>query len=264
MSGVRYLRLLATQLRVSLALGMQYRLDFLLGAVMTAVWTLVGLVPLHIALASRPPVEGWTYERALVVVGWFTLLKGILEGAVNPSLISVVDQIRKGTLDFTLLKPADAQFLVSTARFEIRKVVDGAAAAAIFVYAFARMGRAPAPVDIALSLGLLVTATLVLYSICILVISAAFWVVRLDNLAYFFNSLFDFARWPVTLFKGFWRVVFTFVVPLALMTTYPAEAMLGTIAPRTAAAAALGALAFGAAARAVWKRAIGRYTSASS
>ncbi|WP_437684185.1 ABC transporter permease [Sorangium sp. So ce131] len=261
---MRYLRLLATQLRVSLALGMQYRWDFVLGAVMTVVWTLVGLVPLHIALASRPPVGGWTYERALVVVGWFTLLKGVLEGAVNPSLISVVDQIRKGTLDFTLLKPADAQFLVSTARFEVRKVVDAAAAAAIFAYAFTKMGRPPAPGDMALSVALLGTATLVLYSICILVISAAFWVVRLDNLAYLFNALFDFARWPVTLFKGFWRITFTVVIPLALMTTYPAEAMLGTLEGRTAVAAVLGALAFGGVARAVWKRAIGRYTSASS
>lgn len=264
MTSVRYLKLLATQLRISVALGMQYRWEFLLGGALTVVWTLVGLVPLHIALASRPPVGGWTYDSALVVVGWFTLLKGVLEGAVNPSLISVVDQIRKGTLDFTLLKPADAQFLVSTARFEIRKIVDACAAAAIFVYAFARMGRAPGAADVALSLCLLVTATLVLYSICILVISAAFWVVRLDNLAYLFNALFDFARWPVTLFKGFWRIAFTVIIPLALMTTYPAEAMLGTIAPRTAISAVLGALAFGAIARAVWKRAIGKYTSASS
>ena len=44
-------------------------------------------------------------------------MQGILEGAINPSLTSVVEHIRKGTLDFVLLKPADAQFLVSTARF---------------------------------------------------------------------------------------------------------------------------------------------------
>jgi ABC-2 type transport system permease protein len=261
---MRYLRLLATQLRISIALGLQYRWEFLVGSALTLVWTLVGLVPLHIALSGRPTVGGWTYDRALVVVGWFTLLKGVLDGAVNPSLISVVDQIRKGTLDFTLLKPADAQFLVSTARFEVRKVVDVFAAAAVFVYAFDRLGRAPRLSDVALSLGLLVTATLVLYSICILVISAAFWVVRLDNLAYLFNSLFDFARWPVTIFSGFWRIAFTVIIPLALMTTYPAEAMLGTLAGSTAATAALGALAFSVIARAVWKRAIGRYTSASS
>ena len=261
---MRYLRLLATQIRVSLALGMQYRWEFLLDGGLTVLWTLVGLVPLYIAFEGRPPVEGWTFDRALVVVGWFTLLKGVLDGAVNPSLLRVVEQIRQGTLDFTLLKPADAQFLVSTAKFEPWKVIDAAAAAAIFAYAFARLGRAPAPSDLALSLGLLAAATLVLYSFWILVISAAFWVVRLDNLAYLFNSLFDFARWPVTIFKGVWRIVFTVIVPLALMTTYPALAMLGALGADTFALIVLGSVTFAALARAIWRRAIAHYTSASS
>jgi ABC-2 type transport system permease protein len=262
--GVRYLRLLGTQLRVSLALGMQYRWEFLIDGALTVLWAVVGVVPLWVALAGRPEIAGWTFERALVVVGWFTLLKGILDGAVNPSLISVVDQIRQGTLDFVLLKPADAQFLVSTAKFELWKLADAAVAIGIFAFAFTRLGRTPAPEDVALSLGLLASATMVLYSVWILVVSAAFWVVRLDNLTYLFNSLFDFARWPATIFSGFWRILFTVVIPLALMTTYPAEALLGTLAPRTAALAVAGSLAFAALARAVWKRAIGRYTSASS
>ena len=97
-----------------------------------------------------------------------------------------------------------------------------------------------------------------------LVVSAAFWVVRLDNLTYLFNSLLDFARWPVSVFKGAIRVVFTFVIPLALMTTYPAEALLGRIEARTAALSIAGAVAFALASRLLWTRAIGRYTSASS
>jgi ABC-2 type transport system permease protein len=68
----------------------------------------------------------------------------------------------------------------------------------------------------------------------------------------------------VGLFKGTWRLVFTFVIPLGLMTTYPAEALLGTIHPRTAVFSALGSFAFAALARLVWTRAISRYTSASS
>jgi len=137
-------------------------------------------------------------------------------------------------------------------------------AIALVVYAFVQIGSPPAIEDIGLGIVLFVAGVLAMYSLWILCAAAAFWVVRLDNLAYLFNSIFDFARWPVTIFSSFWRVVFTVIVPLGLMTTYPAEAMLGTIAPRTAAAAALGALTFGAVARGVWKRAIGRYTSASS
>ena len=60
------------------------------------------------------------------------------------------------------------------------------------------------------------------------------------------------------------RIVFTFVFPLALMTTYPALALLGRLAPSTALAALAGGLAFAAVARRVWQRALGMYTSASS
>ena len=260
----RYLRLLGVELGVSLTLGMQYRWEFLVDGLITLLWTGIGIVPLYIAFAGRPPIEGWTYERALVVVGWFTLLKGVLDGAVNPSLVAVVDQIRQGTLDFTLLKPADAQFLVSTAKFEPWKAIDVLAGLGILVWAFSLLGRAPAPRAVALSLALLGAAALVLYSLWILVVSAAFWVVRLDNLTYLFNSIFDFARWPVSVFRGPWRILFTVVFPIALMTTYPAEALLGTIAARTATLAILGAAAFAVASRVVWTRAIARYTSASS
>jgi ABC-2 type transport system permease protein len=261
---MRYLRLLGTQLRVSLALGMQYRWEFLIDGALTLLWTAIGLVPLYVAFNQRPAIAGWTYEQAIVVVGWFTLLKGILDGAVNPSLITVVSQIRQGTLDYTLLKPADAQFLVSTAKFEVWRLIDVAAAAGIIAWAFARMGRAPEPHHTALALALIGAGALVLYSVWILVISAAFWVVRLDNLTYLFNSILDFARWPVTIFKGPFRFVFTFIIPLALMTTYPAEAILGRLSSRTAALSIAGALAFALAARLVWTRAISRYTSASS
>src|SRR5262245_32696953 len=141
----RYSRLLLLQLRMSLTLGAAYRWDFVLQGALSIVWTALGLVPLYVALHGRPPVEGWSYEQALVVVGWFTMLKGVLDGAVNPSLISVVEHIRKGTFDFVLMKPADAQFLVSTAKFEPWRVIDLFAGVGIVVWAFALMGTAPGP-----------------------------------------------------------------------------------------------------------------------
>jgi ABC-2 type transport system permease protein len=98
----------------------------------------------------------------------------------------------------------------------------------------------------------------------ILVISAAFFVVKVDNLAFLFSSIFDAARWPITVFRGAWRLVFTFIIPLALMTTYPALALLGRLDARAAVSALAGAGAFAWIARAVWKRSIGHYTSASS
>jgi ABC-2 type transport system permease protein len=260
----RYLRLLAVQLRASTAIAMQYRVEFLGEGALALFWAFWSLVPLLVVYGHRSVVAGWTFEEALVVMGWFTLMKGVLEGAINPSLTNVVEHIRKGTLDFVLLKPADAQFLVSTAKFEPWRVIDVVAAFVIFAVAFQRMGRWPAAAHVLAGLALLVCAWWTMYSLWILVISAAFFVVKVDNLSFLFSSIFDAARWPVTVFRGAWRLVFTFVVPLALMTTYPALALLGRLQLRTAVAAVLGAAAFGAFARAVWVRSIGHYTSASS
>jgi len=58
------------------------------------------------------------------------------------------------------------------------------------------------------------------------------------------------------------RAIFTFVVPLALMTTYPAQALLGTLPVSTRVATFAGAVVLFAVARAVWKASIARYTSA--
>jgi ABC-2 type transport system permease protein len=261
---LRYLRLLAVQLRASFALAVQYRVEFVGKGILALFWSSWSLVPLLVVYGHRAQVGGWTFEEALVVIGWFTLMKGILEGAVNPSLASVVEHIRKGTLDFVLLKPADAQFLVSTAKFEPWRVVDVAASLVVFGVAFHRMGRLPAPGHVAAALALLACAAATLYSLWILVVSAAFFVVKVDNLSYLFSSIFDAARWPTTVFRGAWRAFFTFVVPLALMTTYPALALLGRLDLATAVFAALGAAAFALFSRVVWTRSIGHYTSASS
>jgi ABC-2 type transport system permease protein len=94
--------------------------------------------------------------------------------------------------------------------------------------------------------------------------AASFWVVRLDNLMFLLGSIFDVARWPVQVFHGAWRFVFTFVIPVAVMTTFPAMALLGRLGARTALATAGGALLLLALSRVIWRTAIRSYTSASS
>jgi ABC-2 type transport system permease protein len=261
---VRYVRLLGVQLRASALLAMQYRSDFVVDGFIEAFWIVTALIPLQAVFKLTGSLAGWSFGEALVVIGWFTLLQAILEGAINPSLTAVVEHIRKGTLDFVLLKPADAQFLVSTAKFQPWRSLNLFTAVAIFAYSFHRLGRWPTPAGLAAAFVLLCTATLLLYSLWILTVSAAFYVVRVDNLTYFFDSIFDAARWPSSVFRGILRFVFTFIIPLALMTTFPAQAMLGKLSLSTFVTSVFGAAVFAVVARLIWLRSIGKYTSASS
>jgi len=260
----RYARLLAAQMRASTLLLLQYRFDFLVDGALEILWAGTALVPFFVVFHARESVAGWSFGEALLVTGWFILLQGILEGAINPSLTSVVEHIRSGTLDFVLLKPADAQFLVSTARFQPWRATNVLTAGVVFVYAFHLLGRPPSPAGVLAALLLLLSSTLLLYSLWIMTVSAAFYVVKIDNLSVLFSSIFDAARWPSTIFRGVLSFVFTFVIPLALMTTYPALALLGRLSGATLALALGGAIVFAVLARMVWIGSIGRYTSASS
>lgn len=260
----RYLSLLKLQLRTSALLAAQYRWDFIIDGLISLVWAATAIAPLLIVYAGQADraIPGWSMNEALVVTGWFIFLQAILEGAINPGLQAVVDHIRKGTLDFVLLKPADAQFLVSTSRFQLWRVTSLITALTVFVVAFQRMGRVPSAVGLAQATVLLFTAVLTLYSMWILIVSTAFYVVKVDNLTYMFSSIFDAARWPSSVFRGVLKVVFTFVIPLALMTTYPAEALLGRLEAITLLYAFLASLAFAAVSRSVWLLSLRRYSSA--
>jgi ABC-2 type transport system permease protein len=260
---VRYLRLLGIQIRASLLLAMQYRSDFLLDGFIEVFWMATAVVPLYVVFRLRATVgDGWTFGEALMVMGWFTFLQGVLEGAINPSLVTVVEHIRRGTLDFVLIKPADAQFLVSTARFAPWQFVNVFTSILVFAWGFRVLGRGPTAGALAEAAVAMVAAVVVLYSIWILTVSAAFYVVRIDNLSQLFNAVFDAARWPVSVFRRGLQWLFTFVVPLAVMTTIPAEALLGRLPAGGLAGAVLGGAAAFAAARLVWRASIVRYTSA--
>jgi ABC-2 type transport system permease protein len=261
-SASRYARLVGTQLRASVLLGLQYRADFVLDGFLGLFWTASAILPLFVVYRARPAIAGWSFGEALMVTGWFTFLEGVLEGAVNPSLAEVVNHIRKGTLDFVLLKPADAQFLVSTARLQPWRATNVLTACVIFGWGFHILGHGPTAGALLGAAVSLLTAVGVLYALKTLAVSAAFYVVRIDNLTHLFDSVFDAARWPIQVFRGAVRVVFTFVIPLALMTTYPAQALLGTLPLQTLAAAAAGAILALTLSRLVWNRAIAKYTSA--
>ena len=219
---MRYLRLVANQLRVSFLLLLQYRVELVVNIALACFWTLSALVPLLVLFSERSSVGGWTWNEALLVVGWFNVLKGVQGVVIQPSMNQAVEQIRRGTLDFLLIKPADAQLLVSTQRFDFRQLTDVLVGLSILAYACTQLPRAPSVLQLLATALVLVCAIAVLYALWIVVMSFAFIFVKVDNLTYFFSSLYDASRWPSSVFRGWFAFLFTFVLPLALMTTYPA------------------------------------------
>ena len=258
----RYPRLLALQARVSLLVALQYRLDFFLTFCLGVFWSISALVPLLVLFRLRNGVAGWTWPEALLVAAFFLMVKSVLSAVIQPSAVATVEQIRLGTLDFVLLKPADSQFLVTTSRLDMARVSDFLAGLVLLGIALHQRGESVTVSGVLAAIWIFGAGVAILYSLFVLVLSMAFLFVKIDNMSYLMASIFDAARWPSTIFRGALALLFTFVIPLAVMTTYPSLALLGKLGPSRLAIATAVAAIFMLWSRYAWVRAIRRYTSA--
>lgn len=102
--------------RTSVEAELEYRWNFLfsaLGSVGNSIGALFSLTLLY----RGGGFSGWSFADAVVVVGLFTILTGFVATFLSPNLSRIVQHVEKGTLDFILLKPLDAQLHVSVRVF---------------------------------------------------------------------------------------------------------------------------------------------------
>jgi ABC-2 type transport system permease protein len=257
-------RAFAAELRVAGMLAMRYRASFLAEAFLSVGWVVWTLAPLGVVYRYRQDVGGWSWNEALIVMGFFIVLEGILSAFIEPNLRAVVEQVRDGTFDFTLLKPVDAQLLVSIHRLQPTELPHLLAGFVVVGLAASRLPVPPGPREVAEGALLLLSGTLILHALWTAVVATSFWFVRVDNLSILLRSVVDAGRWPVTYYRGIVRVLLTWVVPVGIITTWPALALRGALAPGTLWAALGVSLAFTALGRVVWRWALRHYTSASS
>lgn len=260
----RYVRLFRVQLRVSIASAFAYRANFLIEGIFSIAYSALALLPLFVVYGAGASFNGWDLSSALVVMAYFTALQVLLGGVVSPSMRDLVERVRNGSFDYVLLKPLDAQAAVSVSRCRPWSIFDLMTPVAMLAYAFGHRGHLPHPTDLALGIALFVTGALAMYSLWIACAALVFWVGRLDNLLYLLGAIFDIAKWPVAVFPGTWRVIFTFVIPVAVMTTFPAMALLGSLAPHQIVGTVGGSAVLCVISRLIWRAAIRSYTSASS
>ncbi|MFO0667155.1 MAG: ABC-2 family transporter protein [Polyangiaceae bacterium] len=255
---------MAAQLRTSLSAAMQYRADFFVDGLVEVLWMSSAIVPLWVVFSMRTSLAGWSASDALLVTAFFTILQGVMEGFIAPSMLAVVEQIRKGTFDFVLLKPVDNQLYVSTAKIQLWKCINILTGLVLIGISIAKSGHVPSAIAALHACVMLLAASGILYAIWLMGVSLSFKFGRIDNLTYLFVSIFDAARWPSSVFRGVVRILFTYVIPLTIMTTFPARALLGNLHARETAVGVTVSLAFLVLSRFVWKLGLARYTSASS
>ena len=146
---MRYLRLFWVFFRVSVLSELAYRVNFFLQLLESLLDLGTALAGLAVIFSYTDTLDGWGPDDVMALVGVFFLMGGAIRLVIQPSMESLIESVRDGTLDFTLTKPEDAQILVSIQRVEIWKLIDFALGAGVLALALARLGTRVGPLHAA-------------------------------------------------------------------------------------------------------------------
>jgi ABC-2 type transport system permease protein len=261
---VNALRLILTFARIGALNELAYRANFWLQAFESSVNLAMVLGAVAIVFRQTDSLGGWRADELVALVGVYYLVYGAIHLVVAPSLERFMQDVRQGTLDYTLTKPEDAQLLVSISEFRVWRLVDVALGAGVLGFALVRLSASVGPARALAFATALAAGSAIVYSFWIVLATCSFWFIRVENIMMIFWSMYTAGRWPVGIYPPWLRWTLTLLVPVAFAVTVPAEAISGRLEPATLAGAVALAAALLVVSRAFWKLGLRHYSGASA
>jgi ABC-2 type transport system permease protein len=261
---VKLLRLFGIGFSLSLRQTVAFRVNLLLDTVLAVVALLSTIATTLVIFSRTDSLAGWTEPEVIVLIGTFELLSGVKATFVDPNLAAFPSRgVRDGGLDQHLLKPAPSMFLVSLSTATPLAGVQIPLGLAVVGISVVTSGHPPGLGAVLVWLLLVLAATVTMWAVGMLFASIAFWAARLD-LHSLYSNAWQLARYPADIYARPIRLLFTYVLPVALIATVPARALVGTL-DLTAVLVALGtSIVAVLMATAVWRQGLKQYTGATS
>lgn len=260
-----YFRLIAASLRAQLA----HRADFWLGFFGTWLTSATEGIALWALFHRFESVQGWTLPEVALLFGVVHVAFALAD-SVATGFDQFAHTVRQAEFDRFLLRPRAPALLLLGQELTLRRagrLLQGALAIAWGTHA---LGLAWSALDL-LVLALAITGGVCLFcGLFVLQAAAVFWTQEtLEVFNAFSYGGKDLGQYPITLYARWLRNVFTFGVPLALVSYFPVLFLLGREDPlgSTRATQALAPLAgpiFLLLALLLFQLGIRRYTSAGS
>jgi ABC-2 type transport system permease protein len=264
----RYFRLLAAFARFGLASEMAFRANFLVKLFVEALWLGILLVFYLKLFDNTSQIAHWDRNQYLFFVGCHYALGGVIETFFLANCTEFADLVRSGDLDLYLLKPIDEQFLVTCRWVDWSTLPNILQGAAIMTFALWAMGWAFDPWGLAAFLALFACGCALAYSFLLMLCSTSVWFVRNQSLMEMWWIFQTMMRYPRELFEVGWAApfgfFFTFILPVTLVVSVPAETMVKAFNPPFVAWMIVAAVAMLTASRFCFRFALRSYRSASS
>ena len=222
----RYLKTYGVCVRIAFSTATAYRASFVLSSLITLVGNLAFPLITVLIYGAGASFPGWSAYEVLLIQSVVTLSSGFSGLALGAVTFVTMDHVREGTFETVLLKPMHPLLFIVLTTFEPENiglilgggVIFGIAAAQCVTWSFS---------SVVSFLVLFIAGFLVMAGISLIMAATSFKWVGNSRLPEIASSVENFGRYPLRIFPVAVRSIVTFVIPVAMVGYYPAQALLG-------------------------------------
>ena len=180
---------------------LEFKANFFANVAQNILWIAFFVLLLKIVYTNTSNVAGWSEGDSYVLAATVFFTYALLIVFFSVNLMEIPEKVRKGTLDFDLLKPVDSQFLVSIRKFSFDEIGTILGGVVMLFVGLSLNGYSPSFLQVIVYVAMVGCAVVIFYSFQLIMMTLAIWLVRVDNLWVLGETVYYVARFPTDIFR---------------------------------------------------------------
>ncbi|MDJ0974541.1 MAG: ABC-2 family transporter protein [Planctomycetota bacterium] len=260
----RYARLYGYFLRFSFSKAMEFRFDFFFRIGMDCAWYVIQFALFEVLYLHTPLFGGWDPAQMRVFLAAIFLSDALQMTVYANNMWWFPFLVNKGDLDYYLVRPVSSLFFLSLRDFAANSFVNLLITIGFMVWVLATYPDPLGAGRILLYVALVLLGVFLYYAIQLWFLIPVFWTHEGQGLRQVFFSIGSYSQKPDAIYRGWIRRILLYVLPLALIASFPTRAMFEPDPWRLVLHMVVAsAVCFGLSV-AFWRRGLRSYASASS
>ncbi len=259
----RYFKLYLFFIKFSASKLMEFRLDFAFRIFMDVIFAFINIFFFKILFLHTNTLGGLTEPQIMVFVATHLFIDALIMTFLANNIWFLPHYINRGDLDYYVTRPVSPQFFLFFRDISVSSFINLILNIGILIWALSLNTNYELP-NIFKYVFLFINGVTLYFCFRMLFILPVFWVQSSRGFDEAFYNLEVVAERPDTIFKGFTKKIFSSIIPMAIIASYPTRALFGKLENWELINAFGVTLFFFILMQLMWRAGLKSYTSASS
>lgn len=226
----KYGLLFAAFFKTSFVADLEYRINFAVRFLSDIFWYIGQLLTFEVIFLHVPQIAGWSAPQMRVFLAILFITDALYMMLWHDGLTSMTDAIRKGELDFLLVRPVNSQFMITSQKIATAYLGNFTFA---FIWFFWTCSQIPDLnwLNMFWLIIMIPAAMSVIYSIRFFLSASTVLFTKADSLQFIWYTIFRLGHRPDRIYQGAMRYFVLFLLPVGMIASAPAQVILETPNP---------------------------------